>query len=119
MMRASAPAGPEAVVQEQLDAYNERDLGRFLKAFSEDVQVFRPPATQPVIAGKKAFGDFYAAQRFCHPGLHAELLTRIVLGNRIVDHERITGIGAEAIELAVVFEVSDGLIRRMWTYAKE
>ena len=118
-MRASPSAAPESVVQQQLDAYNARDLGKFLMAFSEDVQVFRPPATQPAIAGKKAFGDFYATQRFCHEGLRAELLNRIVLGNRIIDHERITGVSAAAFEVAVVYEVSDGLIRRLWTYAKD
>lgn len=118
-MRASPSAGPESVVQQQLDAYNARDLGRFLVAFAEDVQVFRPPAVEPVIAGKKALGEFYATQRFCHERLHAELLNRIVLGNRIIDHERITGATDAAFEVAVVYEVSNGLIRRLWTYARE
>jgi hypothetical protein len=117
-MRPAPPLSPESIVQHQLDAYNARDLAKFLAAFSEDVQVYRPPAPEAVIAGKSALGDYYATQRFCHEGLHAELLNRIVLGGRVIDHERITGVAADAFEVAVVYDVSDGLIRRMWAYAK-
>jgi hypothetical protein len=34
-------AGP---VQRQLDAYNARDLERFVAEYAEDVRVFRPPS---------------------------------------------------------------------------
>ena len=110
---------PVAIVQRQLDAYNARDLEKFLAAFGEEVRVFRPPATEPVIAGKEALGAFYATQRFCHDKLHAELLGRIVLGNKVIDHERITGVNEPPFEVAVVYEVGDGLIRRLWTFARE
>jgi hypothetical protein len=110
---------PEAVVQRQLEAYNARDLARFLACFSEGIAVYRPPASEPAIVGKAAFGAFYAAQRFNREGLRAELLSRIVLGRRVIDHERIAGLGAQALELAVVYEVDEGLIQRMHVFAAD
>jgi hypothetical protein len=108
---------PEAVVQRQLDAYNARDLSRFLAEYSEDVRVYRPPASEAAIVGKRAFGAFYATQRFNHAGLHAELVNRMVLGNVVIDHERIRGVREQAFEVAVVYEVSGGLIRNTWAFA--
>ena len=110
---------PEALVQAQLDAYNARDLARFTACYCENVEVFRPPATGPAIAGKAAFAAFYASQRFCLPGLRAEIVNRVVLGDKVIDHERIFGVRDAPLEVAVVYAVEGGLIRRVWTFAKE
>jgi hypothetical protein len=110
---------PQDVVQRQLEAYNDRDLQRFLAQYSEAIQNFRPPAVIPAIVGKKAFGEFYATQRFNHAGLHAELLGRMVLGNKVIDHERIQGVRAQPFEMAIVYEVNNGLIECVWSYAAE
>ena len=106
----------EAIVQRQLDAYNARDLERFLAEFADDVRVYRPPAAEPAISGKQAFGEFYARERFNRPALHAELLNRMVLGNKIIDHERITGVRDEPFEMAVAYQVVDGRIAVMWAF---
>ena len=105
------------VVQAQLEAYNRRDLEPFLKLFSETVQIFRMPALEPSILGKSQFADFYATQRFNRSGLRADLVNRIAFGNKVIDHERIHGVLAEAFEIVVVYEVIDGLIQTMWAYS--
>jgi hypothetical protein len=110
---------PVAVVQRQLEAYNARDLARFLAEYSDDVEVFRLPAAAPAIVGKKAFGDFYATQRFNHAALRAELLARMALGNKVIDHERISGVRDQPFDVAVAYEVRDGLIIRTWAIAAE
>jgi hypothetical protein len=110
---------PEAPVQRQLDAYNARDLQRFLAEYTEDVQVFRPPGVEPTLSGKETFADFYAANRFNLPNLHAELVNRMVLGNKVVDHERIIGVKAQAFEAAAVYEVADGRIAKVWFFSAE
>ena len=110
---------PEAVVQRQLDAYNARDLPRFLAEYSEDIEVFRLPAAAPAIVGKKPLADFYATQRFNHAGLHAELRGRIAFGNKVVDHERISGVRDQPFDVSVAYEVRDGLIVRTWAIAAE
>ena len=110
---------PADLVQRQLDAYNARNLEAFCICFANDVQVFRPPAMTPSISGKAAFAEFYATQRFNLPALRAELLNRIVLGNKVIDHERIYGVREQPFEMAVVFDIRDGLIQTMWSFATE
>jgi hypothetical protein len=107
---------PETVVQRQLEAYNARDLARFLAQYSDEIRAYRPPASEPTLVGKPAFAEFYATQRFNKLGLHAELVNRMVLGNTVIDHERITGVREQPFEVAVVYQVANGLIQCTWSY---
>jgi len=109
----TSPVDP---VQRQLDAYNAHDLERFVAQYSDDVQVFRPPAANPVLSGRTAFRKHYADNRFTLPGLHAEILNRIVAGNVVVDHERITGLQEGAVEAVAVYQVEGERIRAVWFY---
>lgn len=110
---------PETVVQHQLEAYHARDLQRFLTVYSDEIKVFRPPATEPAITGKAAFAQFYATQRFNLPSLHAEIVNRIVLGNKVFDHERVTGVREHPFDVVAVYEVTDALIQTVWFFAAE
>jgi hypothetical protein len=110
---------PEAVVQLQLDAYNARDLHRFLAAYSDEVRIFRPPDAAASIVGKPALAEYYATQRFNLVGLNAELVNRMVLGDKVIDHERISGVRELPLEVAAVYEVAAGLIRTVWFFAAE
>ena len=110
---------PEVPVQQQLDAYNARDLARFVAPYAEDVRVYRPPAAVPALAGKRALADYYAANRFNLPALHADLVARMVLGNKVVDHERISGVRDAPFDAVAVYEVVDGLIRAVWFFNAE
>ena len=106
---------PLQCAEEQFAAYNERNLPRFLACFAENVQGFRLSDMAPLLSGKPAYGAFYATHRFVHEGLRAELVNRIVVGNTVIDHELIHGIGPEPIETAVLFVVEDGLIARVFS----
>ena len=109
----------EALAQNQLDAYNARDLAHFVAVYSEDVRLYRPPASEPFVVGKAALAELYATQRFNLPGLHAERVNRMVLGNKVIDHERISGVRTQPFEVAAVYEVNDVLICNAWFYAAE
>ena len=101
-------------VDEQLAAYNARDLGRFLACFHDDVRSFLLPEMVPVLDGKTEFGAFYARERFSRPGLRAEIVNRIAHGDTIIDQERIFGIAAAPVEMVVMFVVRDGLIAQVF-----
>jgi hypothetical protein len=106
----------EEPVQRQLDAYNARDLARFLAEYTDDVRVFRPPATEPVLSGKHAFGEHYAKHRFNLPNLHARLVNRIVSGNIVVDQEEITGLSDPVLAAVAVYEIVGDKIRTVWFF---
>ena len=107
------------VVQRQVDAYNARDLLQFVACYADDIRVYRPPASAPFLAGKADFTEFYRTQRFNLPALHAEIVNRMVLGHRVIDHERITGVREQPYEIAVAYEVVDGRIATVWTFAAD
>jgi len=107
--------GPVDIVQEQLEAYNARDLDRFAATYSGDIRIYRMPATEPSIIGHAQLRETYA-KRFSAPGLHATIVGRIVMGNKVVDHERVVGIKDVPIEAVAVYEVVEGLIRTVWFF---
>lgn len=44
---------PVDPVQRQLDAYDAHDTERCVAEYADEVRVFRPPATEPILSGKK------------------------------------------------------------------
>lgn len=107
---------PEQLAQEQLDAYNARDLQRFIACYGDDVKLYKPPAAEPFMVGRDAMAAHYAANRFNLPALQAELRGRLVVGNKVFDHERVHGIRAEPYEVLAAYEVREGLIRNVWFF---
>src|SRR6185436_17038060 len=103
------------VVQKQLEAYNARDLEAFAATYSDDVRLFRMPAAEPAVVGKAQLREVYR-QRFASTGLHADIVTRIVLGNKVIDHERVRGIREQPVEALAIYEVEGDLIRTVWFF---
>ena len=40
----------------------------------------------------------------------------MVLGNKVVDHERISGVREAPFEMVVVYQVVEGRIAALWTF---
>ena len=114
-MPALAASSPVDVVQEQLEAYNARDLDRFAATYADSIRIYRMPATEPAIEGMAKLRETYRA-RFASPNLHADIATRIVMGNKVVDHERVVGIRDGVVEVVAVYEVEGGKIQRVWFF---
>lgn len=106
----------ESVVQAQVDAYNRHDIEAFTATYSEDATYMRLDSGEVVIAGRadvrKAFGDLFVA----NPNVHVEVTNRITLGRFVIDREVITGReGQPTVHVVAIYEVVDGLIRRVWS----
>jgi hypothetical protein len=106
---------PVEVVERQLIAFNTKDLTGFLATFSEDVCVYEMPHAKPVLVGKLAFKAAYS-KPLSNPTLRAEIVSRIQVGNKIVDHERVHGYKPEPYDVVAVYEVDQELIRAMWFF---
>jgi imidazolonepropionase-like amidohydrolase len=114
---ALVPATPEEVVQRQVNAYNARNLEAFLATYGPDVAGFDHPA-KPLFSGLDEMRTIYGRMFETLPTLHGQIVNRIVLGNSVVDHERVIGFGDRAVEAVAIYEVSGGLIRKVWFLRK-
>jgi hypothetical protein len=111
----AAPSPSVAAAQRQLEAYNARDVEAFVAAYAPDVEVFELPAGTRTLAGREELHARYATLFAASPALHCRLLTRIAHGAFVVDHEEVTGVRGGATVFAVaIYEVREGLIRRVW-----
>lgn len=69
------------------------------------------------MSGKAALAAHYANNRFRLPGLHVELVNRMVSGVTVVDQERIVGLPeGGVVEAIAVHRVADGLITAAWFF---
>ena len=113
-MNAQQP-NPEPVVQANLDAYNALDLDGFMSYFSEDIQIQNFDTGEVTARGLEAVRGIYERLFRASPKLHSRILKRTVFGNKVIDHEYITGRNGspEPLELVLIYEVRDGKIFRI------
>lgn len=106
---------PYQIVQRQLDAYNSRDIEAFLSVFADDAQATELGADAPSQRGKAELRSRYAELFANSPHLFSEVVTRTCFAHTVVDLERITGRNgsSEVFEVLAIYEVRDGLIRRV------
>jgi hypothetical protein len=80
----------EQLAQAQLNAYNARNLDAFCACYADDVTVRTLPDQAIVVQGMTAFRPRYV-ERFKSTQLHCKLLSRMVQGDFVIDHEEIFG----------------------------
>lgn len=107
---------PTDVVDQQLREYNRRDAAAFAATYAEDAHVFLMPNLKLALRGRAALQAHYAANVFTKTDLRAEVASRIVLGNKVVDHEITHGLTPQPVESVVIYEVAEGLIQAVWFY---
>ncbi len=105
----------EQIVQSNLEAYNNRDLEKFISWFSEDIELYSFSEMKLVAGGKPAIEKLYKELFTASPNLHSTILKRIVFDNKVIDHESIVGRkgASEVLEIVMIYEVKDGKIFKM------
>lgn len=106
---------PLEVVQAQLDAYNAHDVDALVGIYADNAQQFQHPDT-PLASGSEQLRTRYAA-RFAASRPQARLLNRIVMGDTVIDHERVdswTEQGPGSMELVAMYEVREARIAKAW-----
>ena len=110
---------PETLVQQQLNAYNARNIDALMAFYSEDAALYEFPG-RLTVKGKEHIGTVYGNLFKRAPELHSELLKRIVLGNTIIDHERISGIpDKEPYDAVAIYTIKNDKISRVSFIRKE
>ncbi|WP_197022173.1 nuclear transport factor 2 family protein [Sediminibacter sp. Hel_I_10] len=109
------PETPDAIVQQQLDAYNYQDIDMFLETYTEDVKLYNYP-NELISEGKVQLRERYADFFENTPDLYAALENRTVIGNKVIDKEKLTANGNTFFAVAI-YEVENGLIKSV-TFVK-
>ena len=102
----------QAVVEAQVDAYNAHDITAFAATYAQDAEIFDYPASL-LMKGRAQIQDYYGTKVFMDPLRHAIIENRIVMGNIVVDHEKVSLTfpeGPGQMEAIVIYEVSAGKI---------
>ena len=104
----------ETLVQDQFDAYNARDIERFMIYWASDCQYFAFP-DQLLAEGAEAIRERHV-ERFKEPNLHGRLVNRISMGDLVIDREVVSRIfpeGADEIDVAMC-EIRNSKIAKAW-----
>ena len=104
---------PLEVVQAQLDAYNRKDIDALVDTYAQDAEQFTLHGDR-ISKGREQLRS-QLLSRFKEPDLHAQLVSRTVIGNFVTDSEIITrnfpeGLGT--LEMLCIYEVAHGFIQQ-------
>lgn len=104
----------EKLAQEQLDAYNNRDIEAFVLPYAENVKVFNFPS-ELLYEGREKMFDLYGRMFARTPDLHCKLVNRMVMGNTVIDQEEVTINKNEPPMRAIaIYKIKDGKIAEVY-----
>ena len=100
------------IVQAQLDAYNAQNLDAFCACFANDCVIadLNGAVTQE---GRGQLRERYQAMFAQYPQNQARIVSRMAVGNVVVDHEDIARSADLRFEAIAIYTVRDGLISRV------
>lgn len=104
---------PVEAVDRQLDAYNARDIDAFVACYADDLVIVDAAGTEQT-RGRTQLEEQYGPWFAGNPELHADVVARMVIGEFVIDHERVSGTPDGDIEAVAIYQVGDdGLITRV------
>ena len=101
-----------ALVERQLNAYNQHNLEAFLEPYADDVEIYDFPNSLSV-KGKTEMQKQYTFLSKV-PNLHCEIKQRIIQGNTIIDKESVTGFGNKPIEATAIYVIENNKIKKVY-----
>ena len=108
----------EVLINKQIEYYNNHDLEGFISTYHEDAEFYKLTDNSLLFKGVEGMRKRYS-ERFEVQKVHAEIINRIVIGNKVIDYEHVTfaaGTGAKGdlMKAVAIYEIEDDLIRRCW-----
>ena len=111
LSNANTTSNPEVIIDKQLEVYNNRDIDAFATTYSNDIKLYSYPfnlLSEGQEAIQKQYGSFFKQT----PDLNAQIMNRIVLGNKVIDKEKVTANGNTFYAIAI-YEVNDEKISKV------
>lgn len=107
---------PEEIVDQQLKAYNNRDLEAFLACYSESATIEDAQGTV-MAPNRDTIRALYTALFANSPALHTDVPTRITVGAYVIDEEKTTGFNFPGFptdfRAAVIYQIADGKVAKV------
>ncbi|MBX9785588.1 MAG: amidohydrolase family protein [Chitinophagaceae bacterium] len=100
---------PELLAEQQLVAYNARNIDAFLAPYADSVELYDYNG-KLMSKGKEQMRKEYAQMFAQISQLHCQLINRIVQGNIVIDQESVTGFGPRPLKAVAIYTVKDGKI---------
>ena len=104
---------PVQVVQDFIDAFNERDVDRVIGCFSADAAL-QDDGEHPFVQGEEALRAHFGGFLPRSPGVHVDIPARIHVGSWVVQEEHVTDlvVGEPVPEFNIIsaYRVEDGKI---------
>jgi len=108
---------PDKVIDIQIEAYNRRDIDAFSATYADEIHIMDANGSRPPPIGIEALRETFGTKTFAREGLNAEIKSRMVVGNKVIDHEVTTWTGIPVPkESVVVYEVENDLIKNVWFF---
>lgn len=103
----------EAIVKQQLVAFNAKNIDAFVKTFDSEVKAYDFPNKLYVEDKKqlhKTFSDFFSQTN----DLHCKITNRIIIGSIVIDEESLT-VNGDNFNAIAIYEIENGKILKMTT----
>lgn len=103
----------ETLIDQQIKAYNQKDLANFVNCYAEDITILVNGETK--LEGIAPFTQHYKKVFDSSPKLNATILERMVLNNHVIDIEEIDGRNGQAAPQKVTakYTVENDLISKV------
>ena len=103
----------EDIVRRQVNAYNGRDIEKFVSFFSDSIELYDFP-DRLILKGKDALRERYTKRFAASVNLKAVILKRFSTSKYVVDIEDLIGSDFGSAPATVIYEVDQGLIQKAW-----
>jgi Uncharacterized conserved protein len=93
-----------------LDFCINHDINDFVSTYHLDVKQYILLDNSLIMEGHAALNESYG-KRFMPSQMNARLMNRMIIGNKVIDHEQVSSIDCEGTTADYVYEIIDGLIK--------
>lgn len=110
---------PVELADLQLKGYNERNIDLFLEAYSDSVKVYSFP-NELMYSGKEKMRMNYSGMFNNLKDLNCTIKNRMVLGNTVIDEERVLlRKDQPLLEAIAIYKIAGGKIQEVYFVRKD